>query len=304
MKYEHEVIRDLMPLCMDGIASPQSQKAVEEHISECPDCAKEWDIMKNEIQVYESKSLPDDTPKFAETAKRVRKHNRWMLLRITCCFVVILFAALLIVNFKDGARLTARGAAKQGIQAKWSDLFASPEEEKAAGAPVITYLGETQSPDKCAAHVYVLVESADSSINSLGSMYADRGDEVLRLGLWMCGGAGFGQPIAPNAVYLLDPAGTYQNGGKTFASVAVYATDERVASVELTVDGNPVSMTLDKNGFCAVQRENYSMADSLAGKDTDIREGKAMDASGKVLYTLEPIVSEYGWTYYDWVSTE
>lgn len=304
MKYEHEVIRDLMPLCMDGIASPQSQKAVEAHISECPDCAKEWDIMKNGIKTYESIPLPDDTPKFVETAKRVRKHHRWMLLRVTCCVVAVIFLILWIANYQDGARLTARSAAKQGIREEWSNLFASPEEEKAAGAPVITYLGEIQSPDKCAAHVYVLVESADSSIHSLGCMDAERGDEVLRLGLWVGSGAAFGKPIAPNAVYLLDPAGTYQNGGKTFASVAVYATDERVASVELTVDGNPVSMMLDKNGFCAVQRETYSTVDHLAEKDTDIKNGRAMDESGKVLYTLEPFISEYGWTYYDWVSAE
>ena len=47
MKYEHDVIRDLMPLCIDGIASEKSNAAVQEHIAECPACEKEWEQMKN-----------------------------------------------------------------------------------------------------------------------------------------------------------------------------------------------------------------------------------------------------------------
>ena len=35
MKYEHNMIQDLMPLVADGAASEESRAAVEEHVAEC-----------------------------------------------------------------------------------------------------------------------------------------------------------------------------------------------------------------------------------------------------------------------------
>lgn len=40
MKYECDVIEDLLPLYKDGACSEASTRAVEEHIKECPKCAK------------------------------------------------------------------------------------------------------------------------------------------------------------------------------------------------------------------------------------------------------------------------
>ena len=39
MKYDCEVIRDLLPLYQDGVCSENSRLAVEEHLSECPACS-------------------------------------------------------------------------------------------------------------------------------------------------------------------------------------------------------------------------------------------------------------------------
>ena len=38
MKYECDMIADLLPLYKDGVCSPASIRAVEEHLTECPDC--------------------------------------------------------------------------------------------------------------------------------------------------------------------------------------------------------------------------------------------------------------------------
>lgn len=40
MKQDCEIVRDLMPLCMDEAASEASRRMVEEHLSECPACAE------------------------------------------------------------------------------------------------------------------------------------------------------------------------------------------------------------------------------------------------------------------------
>ena len=33
------VVRDLLPSYVEGLTSPESNAAVERHLSECPDCA-------------------------------------------------------------------------------------------------------------------------------------------------------------------------------------------------------------------------------------------------------------------------
>ena len=38
MKYNCEIIKDLLPLYVDNICSNQSRKIVEEHLDECPKC--------------------------------------------------------------------------------------------------------------------------------------------------------------------------------------------------------------------------------------------------------------------------
>ena len=46
MKYNCDLIRDLMPLCMDDTASQTSRKAVMEHAAECADCHRIFEEMK------------------------------------------------------------------------------------------------------------------------------------------------------------------------------------------------------------------------------------------------------------------
>ena len=40
MKYSCNMIQDLIPLYIDGVCSEESKEAVEQHLSECPDCTQ------------------------------------------------------------------------------------------------------------------------------------------------------------------------------------------------------------------------------------------------------------------------
>ena len=48
MKYKCEIIRDLIPLYIDDVASPSSRLMVEEHLEECPECRGEVERLKND----------------------------------------------------------------------------------------------------------------------------------------------------------------------------------------------------------------------------------------------------------------
>lgn len=72
MKYDCEVIRDLMPLCNDGTCSEQSRRMVGEHVLECPACMQMYQEMRTEVPGEPPVQSPDAAP-FGKTVKQLRR---------------------------------------------------------------------------------------------------------------------------------------------------------------------------------------------------------------------------------------
>ena len=51
MKMECDVIRDLLPLYAEKIASPATNALVEQHLTECPDCRAQLEQMEKPLPV-------------------------------------------------------------------------------------------------------------------------------------------------------------------------------------------------------------------------------------------------------------
>ena len=83
MKTDCEIIRDLMPLCAEQIASEKSRALVEAHIAECPDCRDAYAAMlQPEPAITERKT---EAEHFQRSYKKQKKH---LVLR---CFFNISF---------------------------------------------------------------------------------------------------------------------------------------------------------------------------------------------------------------------
>ena len=54
-----DVIRDLMPLCADGVASEESRAAVEAHIRTCEACRALYESMCAPVEAQEPAKEPD-----------------------------------------------------------------------------------------------------------------------------------------------------------------------------------------------------------------------------------------------------
>ncbi|MBR5684017.1 MAG: zf-HC2 domain-containing protein [Ruminococcus sp.] len=294
MKYDHEIIRDLMPLCIDGIASEKSRKAVEEHLAECAECKSEWEQMKGNIQPCENIPLPEDTAKYTATAKRVRKHHRWMLLKVTCAVIAALFVIGIIGNFIDGARFSPKSIAKQFI-GEWCDL----SEAK------ITFLGTVKSPDRQCESTFALVDRPGEP-TMLAESTADRSD-LLRIGMWSGTGGSIGDLQTDKAIIVEGGACSYDNGLKYCGCTAFYVTDKRIKKISYVEHGKTYTLFPDENGFCGT---GYSIAAQYEF-ETDpfiISEGTATDENGKVLYEVQEVSKgiKKGKEYskYDWVKVE
>ena len=103
MKYNCDLISDLLPLYKDDICSESSRKIVEEHIAECPDCKKILnslnDISIDEKIVREKEQVIDSQAKFFKRKSALAGSIIGLIFSIP-------ILVCLIVNLATGAGLT------------------------------------------------------------------------------------------------------------------------------------------------------------------------------------------------------
>ena len=88
MKHNCEIVRDLLPLYAEHIASPASTALVEEHLVECPACRAELEQMEKPVPVQLEKEpdAPLRTIKIALTRRRLHT--------VLCTLLVVLAVGL------------------------------------------------------------------------------------------------------------------------------------------------------------------------------------------------------------------
>ena len=91
MKLDCELIQDLLPLYAEGLCSPASRRAVEEHLSECEHCRR----LTAPLPIEE----PEDTPNADRAVKKGIKsvRRRWLSSLIAAVLVV----PLLLLSFNQ-----------------------------------------------------------------------------------------------------------------------------------------------------------------------------------------------------------
>ena len=76
MKGECNVARDLMPLCIDGAASRESEAYVNDHVAECESCRTCYEGMKNRLPERLLLQAREEGEAFARAAARARRRRR------------------------------------------------------------------------------------------------------------------------------------------------------------------------------------------------------------------------------------
>lgn len=129
VKHDCEIIRDLMPLCVDETASDKTRQAVEEHVGQCSPCETVYSEMKAAVEVTAAPIRED--PQFDRAVRSIRKRRTrrrwgWMLLGVLLSAVLVLaglggyywyFEDAVEINPKDfGFRRTADGVLMVNVQ--------------------------------------------------------------------------------------------------------------------------------------------------------------------------------------------
>lgn len=91
-KVSCNVIRDLLPLYIDGVASDDSESMIKEHLASCEECSREYDRMKIELVVKESSKINQQSIEaFENFGKRIK------LKRIVTALIAALCTAIIFI---------------------------------------------------------------------------------------------------------------------------------------------------------------------------------------------------------------
>ncbi len=106
MKYRCDMVKDLMPLCLDHEASESSEQTVIEHLAECKECSKYYEALGKEMEPI--KEQDDKENKYVRLASKLRKKRKITAAFITLFVWIFCFSCLCYAN---GYRLSSRAAA-------------------------------------------------------------------------------------------------------------------------------------------------------------------------------------------------
>lgn len=76
MKKECGVVRDLMPLVLDGVSSEESRELMLSHAMGCAECAAVFDQLKKDVPAKTAAEIEDEREAFARAAQKLRKRKR------------------------------------------------------------------------------------------------------------------------------------------------------------------------------------------------------------------------------------
>ena len=102
MKISCEIIKDLLPLYLDGVCSNDSKALIEEHLAECDSCKAELQAMKEELFMNRKEQNLKEAEAVKSLSRRWKKGMMKSLLKgVLITILIIAIIALILYSFMD-----------------------------------------------------------------------------------------------------------------------------------------------------------------------------------------------------------
>ena len=103
MKTECSIVRDLLPLYVENMTSPETSQYVKAHLTDCPECQAELTLLSGEEKFVAEKKNNDEKVNDAKPFKKImKKMNRQLY---TISYFLIIFFIFLGFGFTGGENL-------------------------------------------------------------------------------------------------------------------------------------------------------------------------------------------------------
>ncbi|MBD5129774.1 MAG: zf-HC2 domain-containing protein [Ruminococcaceae bacterium] len=98
MKYQCGIIRDLMPLYHDNVCSEESRGAVDEHLSECSECAEYYgNLSDSRTELVIPEREQQKAASFKAVSRRFR-HGREIAVMLAVALAAVVFVGAIIIT--------------------------------------------------------------------------------------------------------------------------------------------------------------------------------------------------------------
>lgn len=260
MKYRCEMIKDLMPLCLDNAASKSSGETVIEHLAECKECLKYYEALGKEMEPIEEQV--DKENKYVCLAAKMRRR------RIITGALIAFFAGLICfvcLNYASGYRLSSKAAADLSGRINDSSQMIACYEWK----------------DDFYFYIYDSYSCYDVVCVEKSLLGWKKYDNYLNWPKWSVYDENIGIEVAGALCHY-----RYNEGVQLFP-VMVY--DENVKSIEVTCYGQTQTKEVNPG---EVALFTFDAVDDYS----DELEATAYDGMGKAIYRLETQNGMWIWT--------
>ena len=102
MSVSCDIIKDLLPLYLDGVCSNDTKAVIDEHLMACENCKAELQAMQNSFPLNSVGENLNEAEAVKNLSKRWKKSMKWSLLKgILINVLVIAALALILYVFLD-----------------------------------------------------------------------------------------------------------------------------------------------------------------------------------------------------------
>lgn len=151
MKWNCELIQDLLPLYEEGLASPTSARAVREHLDECEACRR----LTAPLPIPEEPEAPAADRAVAKSMRKVR--HRWL----ASLLVVVLLVPLVLMSFNQFRGVGLCFTNLDDTITAWRFLNALETQDWETAAKMYNFSGDYES----------IREALDLSVSDWGSSF-------------------------------------------------------------------------------------------------------------------------------------
>ncbi len=98
MKYDCEIIRDLLPIYKDGVTNKKSSEIIEEHLKECEACEEYYNAL-NDPEIALPEAVVKENQSIITYGKRIRKRRRSVFAIVASAISVLLLGTFLMAAY-------------------------------------------------------------------------------------------------------------------------------------------------------------------------------------------------------------
>ncbi|HAG14048.1 MAG TPA: hypothetical protein DCG49_09330 [Ruminococcus sp.] len=271
MKYQCDMIEDLMLLCAEDTASAEGRTAVREHIAECRNCSEKWHRLTGSRKVAAAKRfvLPKKW-KIGLTAGAVTAFAVYLAMQ-----TIVPYAKMYYFECGD----TPEEAIEHAVQ----------EREWVTGPYDADRILGTYQEDDDSWFCWML------NGGGCGTYYVNPFH-----GRYYCGGETSRSLPEDLAICGLCEQSLYKDDEAQETLYAFYVRNEAVKTMQMTIGTETQTADCNDKGLCIMV---FSKEDRMIPERPE-RSGTAMDAEGHVLYTLRESDAKNGNTLYTWEAAE